>query len=83
MLLFQIEGSNALFECQQTLIDLRSIDLCLLIRVHSVRSSLTACQVNESKLSEYISHMLNLHLQDGMRSGAIGIGSGLPARPAC
>lgn len=77
MLLLKIEGADALLQCEERLVDLSAVHLRLLIRVHSVCATLTSRQIDKADLSIRLPLVFQLHLQDGVRARAVGIGTGL------
>ena len=68
MLLFEIEGTNALFQCQERFIDFSSIHSCLAVLVHGVGASFTTRQINEAHLT-VMSIWLTVRAQTQLENG--------------
>ena len=66
MLLIKIKRPNTLLERQQRLIDLSTIELCLLVSMHSIRTALTTRQVNETDLTVKATIVFQNHLHNGV-----------------
>ena len=66
MLLIKIKRPNTLLERQQRLIDLSTVDLRLLVSMHSIRTALTTRQVNETDLTVEATIVFQNHLHDGV-----------------
>jgi len=86
MLLLQVKSTDALLECQQRLIDLSAVHLCLLVSVHGVCAALAAGEIDERYLAIRL-HPLRravhqLHLEYGVRAGGLRVGARL-SRGAC
>lgn len=71
---FLIQCANALFESQQGLVDLGSVNLCLLTLLKRISSSLTPSQINEGKFSKQVLSVIDRNLQNGMGPRRLGVG---------
>lgn len=85
MFLLQIESPDAFFQSEQGLVDLCSVHPRLFVLVDGISSSFTPSQIDETHLSErfqLISDLLlQLHLENGVRSGRVLISSRHSTRP--
>jgi len=70
-----VQRPDALLEGQQALIDLRAVDLGLLVLVDCVGAPLAAGQIDETDLSRRLLAQPQLDLEDGVRARRIGIGA--------
>lgn len=61
-----VEGTYALLQGEQRLVDLGAIDLGLLVLVHVVCSSFVACQVDEGDFCEDFFVIFQTDLQNGV-----------------
>jgi len=76
-----VEGSDALLQGKQTLVDFSSILLGFLAGVDNVSSSLATSQVDEGHFAEEFASVLDREHEDGMRTRTLGVGPRLTTRP--
>lgn len=68
--LLRVDRSDALFETEKRLVDVRTLSLAVFVIRYAVRSALTARQVDEEKLTAiFDSFFLDLDLADRMAAG--------------
>ena len=75
MLLIKIKRPNTLLERQQWLIDLSTVELRLLVSMHSIRTALTTRQVNETDLTVKATIVFQNHLHDGVWAWTFRVGA--------
>lgn len=69
-----VESSDALLQRKKRLIDLCSVDSCLLAHIHMISAALIACEVDKRDLSEQFFSIFKSDLENSMRARGVCVG---------